>query len=66
MGLSVVQGGKTKPSKTMPQNTIKHHDFQISLVSTYHSARNKFEPFREFSGLISRFEFHFRRRGIFF
>ena len=31
------------------------------LESQYHSARNKFERFREFLELISRFEFDFRR-----
>ena len=32
----------------------------------YHSPRNKFERFRGFLELISRFEFDFRRHGFFF
>ena len=33
-------------------------------VSAYHAARNKFERYRGFLELISRFEFEFRRREI--
>ena len=35
-------------------------------LETYHAARNLFERFRGFLELISRFEFEFCRRGIFF
>ena len=35
----------------------------IQLRNTYHEAENKFERFRRFLELISRFEFDFRRCG---
>ena len=36
---------------------------EILIFGTYHSGRNKFERFRVFLELISRFEFEFCRRG---
>ena len=38
----------------------------VLRAGTYHASRNKFERFRGFLELMSRFEFDFRRCGIFF
>ena len=39
---------------------------RLVQMCVYHARRNQFERFRWFLELISRFEFEFRRRGIFF
>ena len=48
-----------------PICTLRTHS-HIGSGAGYHAAENKFERFREFLELISRFEFDFRRCGNFF
>ena len=60
------QGGRREEERARQEAARLSGRWRRRRVRRYHAARNKFERFRGFLELISRFEFEFRRRENYF
>ena len=65
MRIARLMNSPAKGPERMVSNTIERGD-PLCATHQYHSTGNKFERFRGFLELISRFEFEFRRRENYF